>query len=339
MARDCTEGHRRGINRASRWDGRGMRSPNPLPIALRGRPFLVSEAVSAGVPPGRLRRSDLARPFRGVRMPMDDADDLALRCRALIALLPPGAFFSHITAARLLGIPLPSTLERERRLHVSVVTPSTVPARRGVVSHEHLSAPPPMQWSGLPVSPPARAWATLASFLSEADLVAAGDYLVTGEAPWTTIAALEAEVGGLTGARGVRALRGALPQIRVGPRSRRETHARLLAVAAGLPEPELNVEIFDATGRFVAMVDLAWRARRVGLEYEGRHHQERGQFRKDVRRREMVEDIGWRLTRATADDLTFGVAAFVTRLGLRLGHPVSPAHIARAVALGRTFGS
>ncbi|MEY2848496.1 MAG: hypothetical protein RI885_1161 [Actinomycetota bacterium] len=253
-------------------------------------------------------------------------------------LLPPGAFFSHVTAARLLGIPLPAALEGGPRLHISVVTPTTVPAIRGVTSHEYRSAPSPLVLSGIALSPPARTWTMLAGLLSVADLVAAGDYLVSGDAPSTTVAALEAEVLGLTGARGVRALREALPQIRVGPRSRRETHARLLAVAAGLPEPELNVELFDAFGRFVAMVDIAWKRYRVALEYEGKHHQERGQFRKDVRRREQVEDIGWRLTRATADDLTVGVVAFVTRLGLRLAQPISSAGMARAIALSRTFG-
>lgn len=315
-----------------------MRTPEPLPEAMRDEPFLVSAAIAAGVSRSRLRGDDLARLFRGVRLPARTADELTMRCRALQQILPAGAFFSHSTAALHLGIPLPSRLELDSRLHIAVVTPTTTPSIRGVVAHEFGTAPSSTAVAGLRLSSPAVTWAALGESLSIADLVAAGDYLVTGHRPLTTIAELETLVATLGGKRGVRGLREALPQIRVGPRSRRESHVRLLAVAAGLPEPVLNLNLFDAAGRFVAMVDTAWPDQRVALESEGRHHQEGAQFRKDVGRRERVEDIGWRLMRATSDDLTFGTAEFVARLARRLGRPISSVDIARAVTLSRTFG-
>ncbi|WCM55504.1 hypothetical protein JRG78_11340 [Microbacterium sp. EF45047] len=43
-----------------------MRSPQPLPEGL-GRRFSVQQARDAGVGAGRLRRTDLDRPFHGVR--------------------------------------------------------------------------------------------------------------------------------------------------------------------------------------------------------------------------------------------------------------------------------
>lgn len=75
-------------------------------------------------------------------------------------------------------------------------------------------------------------------------------------------------------------------------------------VAAGLPEPEINVEIFDAQGWRLGEVDLLYRSARLVLEYEGAGHLiEKRQFDKDVRRRERFEDAGWSVLRVTADDL------------------------------------
>jgi len=38
-----------------------------------------------------------------------------------------------------------------------------------------------------------------------------------------------------------------------------ETRSRVELVDAGVPEPELQVNIYDAHGNFVARVDLYWR--------------------------------------------------------------------------------
>lgn len=272
-------------------------------------------------------------------MPVVHDANLESRCHAVSVLLEKGAFFSHSTSALLWGVPLPAAFERDLALHASVVSPVNAPEIRGVTAHVHRSLPHVVRGpSGLRMASPACTWTMLAQSLSTADLVAAGDFMVSGKWPLTTLRELESAVRDREGRRGVKRMREALPQVRAGVRSRRETHARLLAIAAGFPEPELNVELFDERGLFVAMVDMAWRGHRVGLEYEGKHHQETQQFRRDVSRRERVEDIGWRLMRATANDLSTGVEEFVKRLGLRLHHPLSTAGIARAIALSRTFG-
>lgn len=73
-----------------------------------------------------------------------------------------------------------------------------------------------------------------------------------------------------------------------------ESLVRLMIVAARLPEPECNVEVFDADGRFVARVDLAYRAWRVAIEYDGRWHERTdAQRRRDRDRRERLERLGW----------------------------------------------
>ena len=60
------------------------------------------------------------------------------------------------------------------------------------------------------------------------------------------------------GTQGVARLRTALPLLRFGPLSRRETLVRLRMIRAGLPEPSLNYEVHAARhDGYVPVVDLA----------------------------------------------------------------------------------
>lgn len=322
-----------------------MPKVEPLPVLFRGRPFLVRDAAVAGLSRGRLRSSDLIAPFRGVRGdPL--ALDLVSRCRAL-QLVAPRVFFSHSTAARLFEVPLPLRLGTELLLHVSVFEPVRAPSIARVTSHQlrptgdlagEVIAPGTSfgalhNWTGVSISSPALTWCLLAGQVSVPDLVAAADFLVSGAHPFCSIAELEAAVAARAGQRHVRALERAIALVRVGPRSRRESHARLLFGAAGLPEPELNTDIRTEAGEFLAMSDLVWRAFRVAGEYEGEHHQEKGQFRRDILRRERVEDHNWRLFRFTGDDLRLRPRETILRVSNRLGLQVSAARMRAALAL------
>lgn len=51
-----------------------------------------------------------------------------------------------------------------------------------------------------------------------------------------------------------------------------ETWLRLLIVVAGLPEPVTNLNVHDASGRWIARPDLLYPAYRVAIEYDGYHH-------------------------------------------------------------------
>ena len=84
---------------------------------------------------------------------------------------------------------------------------------------------------------------------------------------------------------------------------------------AGLPEPVVNFEIFNASGVFVARVDLAWPRFKVCIEYEGDgHRSDARQFRVDITRRERVEDENWRMVRITDDDLKNGGRELLRRV-------------------------
>jgi hypothetical protein len=102
---------------------------------------------------------------------------------------------------------------------------------------------------------------------------------------------------------GIRRLRQAFDAVRYGSLSPQETRLRLLLVGAGLPEPELNFRVVR-DGRPVAMVDLAYPARRVAIEYLGDiHRTDRAVYREDIARRERLTECGWTVVFLTADDL------------------------------------
>jgi hypothetical protein len=82
-----------------------------------------------------------------------------------------------------------------------------------------------------------------------------------------------------------------------------ESRLRLLLLDAGLPPATAQHEVRDSRGHFIGRVDLAWPDLRLAVEYQGDHHRERGQFRRDVARLNALRDAGWTVLRFAADDL------------------------------------
>ncbi|WP_176776642.1 MULTISPECIES: DUF559 domain-containing protein [unclassified Microbacterium] len=161
---------------------------------------------------------------------------------------------------------------------------------------------------GLPVPTPAETWAQLGALHRVDDLVAVGDAILTRELAEN--ADLEEAVRRLA-RRGVRDLREALPLLRAGAESPRETIVRLILLRGGLPEPELNRDLRDEDGRFVARLDLAYPEYRVAVEYDGRQHAERAQFRRDADRWPAIAAQGWLLVRVVDHHLHDAVSGVV----------------------------
>ena len=91
-----------------------------VPTELGGGPFSVDRALALGVGVNRLRGPELESPFWGVRVPAGMAQSLLDQVNAYAERMSPGAFFSHITAARLWGIPLPFARQRRSGLDGAV---------------------------------------------------------------------------------------------------------------------------------------------------------------------------------------------------------------------------
>lgn len=305
-----------------------MRTRGALPDAIAAE-FSVAQAVRAGASLRRLRGSDLSRPFYGVRSLIQDdpqeeeLDPYALQRRARLArarqylpLMRPRHFFSHQTAASAYGAPLPLVFTEfgdpadgcDLDLHVSVLGSGPVPRTQGIVRHR---AQPKMatirEVDGLPVSSPATTWASLGT-LGLRDLIALGDYFCrvwrpgigrpdVGKAPLTTLDQLRAAAA--AGRRsGAANLREALTFIRLDSWSPRESAVRFELVRAGLPEPELNADVFDASGRFLGCVDMVYREKKVAIEYLGMLHG--ASWARDVERLAALRAAGWEVIEVTA---------------------------------------
>jgi very-short-patch-repair endonuclease len=280
------------------------------------KPFRVADARELGVSQSRIRSREFATPFHGVRAAHGvEAQPEALARAYAVKMRRDGAF-SHVTAAQLLGAPLPLRFGASP-LHITVPT-GTAPVRgRGIVGHHCRYEGSPIVLRGLRVLPPPVAWLTLGERLDLPDLVAVADSLVTAtryRAAWCEVDDLLAAVLGHPRVRGRSALRGALAFVRPGAASRPESLLRVLLVAAGFPEPELNF----AVPKLPYKIDLAWPEFKFGLEYDGRHHAFPGQARADSSRQEFIHDREWQLMRVQKEDLFDEPRELVARVSRRL---------------------
>ena len=212
----------------------------PLPKKFTGVPFSAADARAVGFSASRLRASDLRAPIRGIREPLACEDSLEARIIRYAVHMADDEFFSHVTAAKLYGIPLPRQLEDLPTIQVSVHEPAFPPRLRGVVGHR-LSVPiAPRTRKGIRMVSPSRTFTQLAAVLSHDDLVIAGDFPVGRKNPLCTLEELAAAVKSMGPARGVLAARIALPEVRQGTDSPMETRTRLMIACATLTEPVIG---------------------------------------------------------------------------------------------------
>jgi hypothetical protein len=286
-----------------------MRSRRPLPAHLTGASFHVSEVVFHELTPARLRSPDLDAPFHGVRSVGLHLDDVMDRARMYAPRLRDGQLYSHVTAAQLLGIPLPLGLQRSTVLHVASLQ-STAVRTHGVIGHELLEATP-FSVEELTVTSPAETWCQLSALITREELVAAGDYLISGKPlhgggrmpALCTLDQLTDAVRRFGRRRGAAALKWALPRLRPKVDSPRESFLRLAIVAAGLPEPVVAHPVAVAGG-VVLHPDLGYPDSKLAIEYEGDEHRtNKRRWRADLRRVVLLEEAGWRVLRATDDDI------------------------------------
>ncbi|WP_143466087.1 hypothetical protein [Leifsonia sp. NCR5] len=306
---------------------------------LRNRPFSLREARALGVEPVRLSRSELVTPFRGARVPARLAADFVARCAALCAR-EPGGVLSHTTAAILLGLPdtrwLPGVWRQQGArahlpppdapsssalhdhlpppdappthaqpvLHLTVAPPARPPRLTGVRSHSRpLSAGETCRVRGLPVTSAARTWADLAATASIRELVVLGDAVLGGRAPLACHDDLRAAVPP-AGARGASRARAAVELLDGRAESPPESLLRLILAEAGLPAPDVNVDLHTPDGRFLARPELRFAPYRTIVEYEGDHHRiEPRQWRRDLTRTTALQQQGELVLRVGAEHL------------------------------------
>lgn len=103
------------------------------------------------------------------------------------------------------------------------------------------------------------------------------------------------------GARGLRHLEAVLELVDAGAQSPRETYLRLLLIQAGLPRPQTQIQV--ATDDETYFLDMGWEDCMVAVEYDGEHHRTDSlQYRKEIRRLEVLQRLGWIVIRVVAGD-------------------------------------
>jgi hypothetical protein len=310
-----------------------MKTLHPLPIQLATKPFTVERARSAGLNRGRLRRADVAHVGRGLYRPSTWNFDLEDAARAL-SEATPGAWISHVTAARLRNSCLPAWLSDSTELHLS--KPKALPGarRKGIRGHRVLVGPGEVEFvDGIWLSTRERTWLDMARLLPLKDLVAMGDELIRvprpglegREHPYASVDHLRSIIHRHPNLQGVVRARQALDLMRVGADSAPETFLRLAMLDAGLPEPELQLSLRLGDARSPS-ADLGFRLRRVAVQYDGGHHLQEPQQLSDRRRDKAFEAAGWSviiLDKADLDD-DFATALGRIKRALR-GSAVDPA--------------
>ncbi len=290
-----------------------MGRTHAVPRELRGHPFIGSQAVAAGiVTRRRLAGPAFRRVLHGVYIDARCRIDHGVRCRAAALLLPTSTALSGLSAAWWYGIKLATVHERvvaasPRLVHVD--------GPRGVQIHQTpLDRTDVTTLAGLTITSPSRAAWDIATLEEIPVAVAAIDAMLhSGVLHTSDLTNRIALSGGLWR---VSRARDVLKLVDGRSESPPESRLRVTFLEAGLP-PAVPQHEVRKNGIFVARVDLAWPAARVAVEYDGAHHADPMQIRRDRRRLNGLVDAGWLVIHATTSDL-YAPATLISQVSAAL---------------------
>lgn len=290
--------------------------------------------------PRRMRQDDepirgqvRARGFRRVshglflveRPTLSDTDELHRELRAWLAVLPPGAVFTHVTGARLLGWRLPH-LPEQVPVFAAVHSGDRRPRRVGLLCSRLVPPtddPPPRSGDGdLPVDQPEEILLRAARDLGHLDLVVMIDSArASGDLDPDRMAAL------LRSRRpGTRPLAAAYHASDVRAESAGETILRRFHDVLGIPvEPQAVLR--DSSDHVLGRADLLLCGRRDVHEYDGAGHRTVGQHRSDLRRDRRLAQASYSRRGFTLDDLVNHAAVTMHELDRLLGREHRPGRL------------
>lgn len=230
--------------------------------------------------------------------------------------------YALTTALELLSIEAPRILSKHRGLATATIV--AVPhanVKRHVVGIKVVVWPFPLDTvmvdGQFTCTSPACTWAMFAAYLELEELVVLADSMMrrdrrlcrtTSDNLSLYLDEVEAQVRAVkeSGAnsylfRGYKKCRHALLLARAGTDSSMETRTRLALMKYGLDCPLVNYPIFVGNNTKPIYLDLAYPEFKICIEYEGSHHA--GQWLNDARRRQMIEDAGWKYIQVTKLDI------------------------------------
>lgn len=264
-----------------------------------GDPFVGSQALASGA----LTRHELRTRFRAIHRDIyvaRDARPTAL-LRAKAAWLRSrghgvlaGFSASAFHGARWIDASLPAYV---------IDTNNRRPTRGIVTWADAIEDDEICSIGEIRLTTPARTAVDLACKFPEDTAVAAIDALA--RAAHLKVADIEQAADRHTGRKGIRQARATIALVDPGAESPQETWLRLLVIRAGYPRPQTQYPVYNEYGALIGDVDLAWPELKIALEYEGRHHTDPEQLRKDIQRVDAMVETGWIVIRVTSREGVF----------------------------------
>ena len=267
--------------------------PSPVRADLAA-PFIGSEALALGSVNRHQLRTRHRLVFPDVYVSRQATLSLDVRITAAWLWSRRAATIAGVAAAALHGanwIDDDATIEL---VHRSTRPPRGVVARRDVLLDGEVAA-----IRGLPVTTPERTAFDIGRRAPRRQAVARLDAL--SRATRLDLDNVRSVADRHPGARGLRNLEAALDLVDAGAQSPRETYLRLLLVNAGLPRPDTQIPVTTELGMYY--LDMGWPEFMVAVEYDGEQHRtDLLQYRKDIRRLETLDRLGWIVIRVVAGD-------------------------------------
>jgi hypothetical protein len=270
-----------------------MRPPRPVPAHLAGRAFSRAEALAAGITPRMLQHKRFVEVHPSVYRLSEVELDERGRIDAARRAVPAEARVSHGTRLRMLGVergPLvPIHLTIDRELHLAI---PGIKLHRTVLMPAHDDETVSVEAAYLGFAATART----------IDLVVVGDWLLHRR--HVSKESLLAEATAQPWRPGAAEVLAVVLRLDGRSRSLPESEVRVLLRAAELPAPEVNLDVHDDTGRFLACGDLVYLLWRLFIEYEGgQHFTDADQIASDTDRYSLLRRHDWEYVQVTKKHL------------------------------------
>ncbi len=266
-----------------------------IPPQLKAAPFTLDEARRFGLTPDVLR----GKAWRRIATELYCWQGIEVEPWPLLAawvrLLPPSAAFAGKTAAWMLG------LDFDPAGPVEVVVPPGVGvrSRTGVALKRCLLAARDLRRErGLRLTTLQRTLRDLCARWPPGEALVAIDMALHRRL--TDLPRLAREAAAAKGRHGARRLAD-MARIAAPAESPMETRLRWLLLQAGLPRPEVQIDLRDVFRNFVGRADLFYRHAQLVVEFDGGNHRER--LAASDRRQNLLINAGFRILRVTSADV------------------------------------
>lgn len=272
------------------------------------RPVRIDPSGRLGPTPGQARGPRWRACGHGLYVPATVRDDVPeQRIVEQAARLPSHGAVTGWAAARLRGAGYFDGVAPNGREHIPVPLAVGAGKIRGgsavTISREPLSATEVSVVTGIPCTVAVRAlYDEMRRPLDWREAVVAMDMMAA--AGLVSISEMTSYLGEHRRWRRSRQVERALGHASERSRSPNETRARLIwTIDAGLPEPLVNVDVFDLAGHFVATVDLLDPVAGMVGEFDGALHRAAGRHARDVAREHALRRLELEYVTITGPDL------------------------------------